>query len=153
MSTTTTPAPIAHTTRRNLLIAAPAIAALVAVPALATDHDADIIAAWRTRKAAFARYNALPMADEAGDMPPSERAEWVIIDKAEETIRSSTAKTPRGVAVQLWVAFQHSLTKRGDDEAAQSANLAYFTDDSRFDWTERLAIAALRSLNAQGAVL
>ena len=153
MSTTTTPAPIAHTTRRNLLIAAPAIAALVAVPALATDHDADIIAAWRTRKAAFARDNALPMADEAGDMPPSERAEWVIIDKAEETIRSSTAKTPRGVAVQLWVAFQHNLTKRADDEAAQSANLAYFTDDSRFDWTERLAIAALRSLTAQGAVL
>ena len=153
MSTTTTPAPIAHTTRRNLLIVAPAIAALVAVPALATDHDADIIAAWRTRKAAFARYNALPMADEAGDMPPSERAEWVIIDKAEETIRSSTAKTPRGVAVQLWAAFQHNLTKRADDEAAQSANLAYFTDDSRFDWTERLAIAALHSLTAQGAVL
>ena len=55
--------------------------------------------------------------------------------------------------MQLWVAFQHSLTKRADDEAAQSANLAYFTDDSRFDWTERLVISALRSFAAQGAVL
>ena len=153
MTIDTTPAPIAHTTRRNLLIAAPAIAALVAVPALATDHDAEIIEAWRTRKAAFNRYNALPMADEAGDMTPKERAEWLIIDRAEETIRSSTAKTPRGVAVQLWVAFQHGLTKRADDAAAQSANLAYFADDSGLDWTERMTLAALRSLAAQGAVL
>ena len=153
MQTDTTPAPIAHTTRRNLLIAAPAVAALVAVPALATDHDAEIVAAWRTRKAAFNRYNALPMADEAGDMTPKERAEWLIIDRAEETIRSSTAKTPRGVAVQLWVAFQHGLTKRADDAAAQSANLAYFADDSGLDWTQRMTIAALRSLAAQGAVL
>ena len=148
-----TPAPIAHTPRRNLLIAAPAIAALVAVPAMATDHDAEIIEAWRARKAAFARYNVLPMMDGPGDMSPEEATEWAIIDRAEELIRSSTAKTPRGVAVQLWVAFQHSLTKRADDEAAQSANLAYFTDDSRFDWTERMALAALRSLASQGGVL
>ena len=153
MTTTTTPAPIAHTTRRNLLIAAPAIAALVAVPALATDHDAEIIATWRTRRAAFSRYNALPMADEAGDMTPLEQAEWAMIDRAEEAIRSSVAKTPRGVAVQLWVAFQHSLTSRADDAAAQSANLAYFADDSERDWTQRMTLAALRSLAAQGAVL
>ena len=153
MTTTTTPAPIAHTTRRNLLIAAPAIAALVAVPAMATDHDAEIIEAWRTRKAAYSRYNVLPMADGPGDMTPEERAEWLIIDRAEETIRSSTAKTPRGVAVQLWVAFQHGLTKRADDAAAQSANLAYFADDSGLDWTQRMTLAALRSLGAQGAVL
>ena len=35
MTETTTPAPTAHTTRRNLLIAAPAIVATVAIPALA----------------------------------------------------------------------------------------------------------------------
>ena len=149
---TTTPAPSA-TTRRNLLIATPAIAALVAVPALATDHDAEIIAAWRTRKAAYARYNVLPYAEDDSAYTPAEAACWAIIDRAEEAIRSSVAKTPRGVAVQLWVAFQHSLTKRGDDEAAQSANLAYFADDSERDWTQRMTLAALRSLAAQGAVL
>ena len=151
--TTSTPAPVAHTTRRNLLIAAPSIAALVAVPAFATDHDAEIVEAWRTRKAAYARYNVLPMADGPGDMTPEERAEWAIIDKAEAVIRTSVAKTPRGVAVQLWVAFQHSLTSRADDAAAQSANLAYFADDSERDWTQRMTLAALRSLAAQGAVL
>ena len=151
--TNTTPAPIAHTTRRNLLIAAPAVAALVAVPAMATDHDAEIIAAWRTRKAAYSRYNVLPMADGPGDMTPEERAEWAIIDKAEAIIRTSVARTPRGVAVQLWVAFQHGLTSRADDAAAQSANLAYFADDSGLDWTQRMTLAALRSLAAQGAVL
>ena len=153
MTSTTTPAPIAHTTRRSLLIAAPAVVALVAVPAMATDHDAEIIEAWRTRKLAFARYNVLPMADGPGDMTPEERAEWAIIDKAEAIIRTSVAKTPRGVAVQLWVAFQHGLTCRADDAAAQSANLAYFADDSGLDWTQRMTLAALRSLAAQGAVL
>ena len=148
-----TPATIAHTTRRNLLIAAPTIAALVAVPAMATDHDSGIIEAWRTRKAAYARYNVLPMMDGPGGMTPEEQAEWAIIDKAEAIIRTSVAKTPRGTAVQLWVAFQHGLNGRADDAAAQSANLAYFTDDSRFDWTEKMAIAALRSLAAQGGVL
>ena len=148
-----TPAPIAHTTRRNILIAAPAIAALVAVPAMATDHDAEIIAAWRTRKAAYARYNVLPYAEDDSTYTPAEAACWAIIDRAEETIRSAVARTPRGAAVQLWVALQHSLTQRADDEAAQSANLAYFTDDSERDWTQRMTLAALRSLAAQGAVL
>ena len=151
--TNSTTAPIAHTTRRSLLIAAPAIAALIAVPALATDHDAEIIAAWRSRKAAYARYNALPYAEDDNTYTPEESACWATIDRAEETIRSTVASTPRGTAVQLWVAFQHGLTQRADDEAAQSANLAYFTDDSRFDWTDKVALAALRSLAAQGGVL
>ena len=153
MTINTTPAPSANTTRRNLLIAAPAVAALVAVPAWATDHDAEIIAAWHARKAAYSRYNVLPMADSVGDMTPEEQAEWTIIDKTEGVIRSTVAKTTRGAAVQLWVAFQHTLTNRSDDAAAQSANLAYFTDDSERDWTERMTLAALRSLAAQGAVL
>lgn len=153
MTSTSTPAPTAHTARRNLLIAAPALAALVAVPAMATDHDAEIIAAWRTRKAAYSRYNFLPMADGVGDMTPEERTEWAIIDRSEAVIRTTIAKTPRGVAVQLWIAFQHALTSRSDDAAAQSANLAYFADDSERDWTERMTLAALRSLAAQGAML
>ena len=153
MITFSTPAPSANTTRRTLLFAGPAVAALAAVPALATTHDIEIIEAWRTRKAAYARYNALPMADEPGDMTPAERAEWAIIDKAEAVIRTAVAKTPRGVAVQLWVAFQHTLTDRNDDAAAQSANLAYFADDIDRDWTERMTLAALRSLAAQGAEL
>lgn len=149
----TTLIPNAHTTRRNLLVAAPAAAALVAVPAMATGHDAEIIEAWRTRKAAYARYNVLPYADDDSTYTPDEAACWAIIDQAEETIRSAVARTPRGAAAQLWVALQHSLTQRADDEAAQSANLAYFTDDSRFDWNEKLILAALRSLAAQGAAL
>jgi hypothetical protein len=55
--------------------------------------------------------------------------------------------------VQLWVAFQHTVTHQADDAAAQSADLAYFADDSDQDWTERMTLAALRSLAAQGAVL
>ena len=143
-----------NTTRRALLKAAPLATIAIAIPAVAaTSDDSAIIDAWHTRKAAFARYNALPYADNDADMTPEEKAEWAIIDRAEETIRASVAKTPRGAAVQLWVAFQHCLTQRADDEAAQSANLAYFTDDSRFDWNEKLVLAALRSLAAQGAGL
>ena len=44
--TTTTPAPIAHTTRRNLLIAAPAVVAAVAIPAVAAAAPATNRTIW-----------------------------------------------------------------------------------------------------------
>ena len=46
MSTTTTTAPIAHTTRRNLLIAAPAVVAMVAIPAVAAATPATNRTIW-----------------------------------------------------------------------------------------------------------
>lgn len=62
MTTTTTPAPAAHTTRRNLLIAAPAVATALAIPAVAMAQAGDI--GWNAAKAAYRR--AVQREDKAG---------------------------------------------------------------------------------------
>ena len=120
-------------------------------PAIAThevaDPDAAILAAWNERREAFARYNALPHDD------PRENDEWAIIDRAEVAIRGQVSKTLNGIAAQVWVGLQYSLTQRTDDAAAQIGDIAYFADDERFEMSERMALAALRSLAAQGAAL
>ena len=156
--TITTPAPAAHTTRRNLLIADPAVAALVAVPgiAVAQGGDAKIEAAWERRQLAYAAYNAQPV-DQPGLQPgevetPEEKRLWAIIDEAEEVIRSNVATTPRGVAIQLWCCLYHSVAGREDDQAITRGDLDRLTAlEGKLDWNTRLALAALRSLQAMGA--
>lgn len=58
MTTITTPAPVAHTTRRNLLIAAPAVAALVAVPAMAFTTSTADRSEWNAARNAFEQLKA-----------------------------------------------------------------------------------------------
>ena len=64
MTATTTPAPIAHTTRRNLLITAPASAAVLAIPSAAAIAIPTDRTAWNATLAAFNEANA---ASEAFD--------------------------------------------------------------------------------------
>jgi hypothetical protein len=122
-------------------------------PALASvpDHpDADILSAWERRRAAHARYSALPPCDAPGcAMSPQEAAEWEIIETAEEAIRSAVARTPRGVAIQLWTSLAHNSGSNEADAAIEREDLGFFDDLSdRADWNVRLAVAALRSLKA-----
>ncbi len=112
--------------------------------------DAAILDAWERRRAAYARYSALPPCDAPGcAMSPQEAAEWEIIETAEEAIRSAVARTPRGVAIQLWTSLAHNTGSNEADVAIERADLAYFDDlGDRADWNVRLAVAALRSLKA-----
>ena len=158
MTSDNTPARIAHTTRRNLLIAAPAVAALVAVPAFAVARgaDAEMEAAWQRRQTAYAAYNAQPV-DQPGLEPgqvetPEEKRLWAIIDEAETVIRSTVAKTPRGVSIQLWCSLYHSVSGREDDEAITRGDIDRLESlEDALDWNAKLALAALRSLKAMGA--
>lgn len=142
-----------HATRRSVLSAA-FVAPILVPSACATPmnlHDGDdaIRAAWSRRQNAYAAYNAIPASSDpaVSDYTPEEARLWAIIDAAEEVIRSSIATTPRGVSIQLWCALYHSVTGREDDEAVTRGDLAALERlDPSLDWTARLALAALRSL-------
>lgn len=139
------------TTRRAFVAAIPAAAVAVAIPAsaiIANSADASILAAWNRRIEAFRIYNALPYSEDGGKTyTPEEAAQWAIIDSAEEVIRSTPAKTPQGAAIQLWTALGHGITSRDDEAATRRRDLAYFeAKDGELDWTDRLTLAAIRSL-------
>lgn len=151
MNTNSTPKPGAESisiNRRRLLTAAAVAPALAVTPALASANpDAAIIAAWERRKAAYARFETLPFEDAAG-----EAAFWATVDAEEEVIRSATARTPRGVMIQILVALNHTFTDRETDEALQRGDLASLAaNEQDYDWSERMTVAALRSLEAMGA--
>jgi hypothetical protein len=149
MTSTSISAPRAHTiSRRSLLKAAPAAAVILAAPAVAmSDPDAAILAAWERREAAYTRYNALPIHEGPGDYSPEEQAEWAIIDAAEDVIRNTVATTPQGAAIQLWTQLSHNVSQRDDEVATLRRDLSYFeAQGDMLDWTERLTVAALRSL-------
>jgi hypothetical protein len=149
-----------ETTRRSLLAAIPvaAIAAPV-IPAMAlgAEHpDAALIEAWERRSAAYKRYNLLPLSDEVGvpvgNYTQAEAAEWAIIDAAEEVIQSTVASTPEGVAIQLWAMLTHTVTHHDEERATLTRDLAFFNaSDEDQDWTVRLILAAIRSLEGMGA--
>ncbi|MEO6151666.1 MAG: hypothetical protein ABIT09_07780 [Croceibacterium sp.] len=144
------------TTRRALLKAAPLAAATLALPSAAlaaSNSDAAIETAWNRRVEAFSVYNALPYSEAPGEpYTPEEAAQWAIIDAAEDVIRATVATTPEGIAIQLWTQFSHSVTARDDEAATQRRDLAHFeAQGDQLDWTERLTIAALRSLQAMEA--
>jgi hypothetical protein len=142
-------------TRRGLLGAIAVAPAVLALPALATNYpDAAIETAWRSRQAAYATYNALPVENGpvVNGYGPGERELWAIIDEAEETIRSTVAATPRGIMLQLWCAMYHTVTGREDDEALTRGDFAAIDRlDNGLDWNARLTLAALRSLQMMEA--
>lgn len=113
--------------------------------------DAAIVQAWERRDKAFDAYNALPFNDSNDGKPftPAEAAQWSIIDEAEEVIRSTRATTPQGVAIQLWTCLGHGISKRDDEAATRRRDIAYFDHrDTELDWTDRLLLAAIRSVEA-----
>lgn len=122
---------------------------------LSTNDDAAIIAAWERHKAAHAVYAALPFGDglPLGSYTPEEQEQWDVIDAAEAVIKDNVATTPAGIEIQLWVSLAHNLSDQVDEQAAHDRDLDYFlADEGRFDWTDRLVIAAIRSLRAMQAL-
>lgn len=90
--------------------------------------------------------------DNSDPLAAEEKALWSTIDEAEEVIRSETARTTKGVEIQLWVALYHSVSGREDDEAITRGDLDRLIRlEPAFDWNVRLAFAALRSLRAMEA--
>lgn len=159
MTSTSTPAPSAHSlSRRNLLAASPVAALLATVPALAfaQSPDAALEAAWQRRQEAYAAYNAqpidhLPLAPGEIETPEEKRL-WGIINESEEVIRSTVARTPRGVSIQLWCCLYHSVSGATDDAAITRGDLAVLSaDETALDWNVRLALSAQRSLIAMEA--
>lgn len=153
-STRATGAESVTTTRRSLLAAIPVGAALSTIPALAaTTPDAAILNAWERRKAALLRINAMPPEDELDDSGMrSFRGQWAAVDRAEQIIRGKVAETPRGAMIQILVSLQHTFNDGQSDEAAQQGDIAYLVaNEAQYDWPERMAISALRSLAAMEA--
>lgn len=147
-----------ETTRRSLLAAGPAIALLPTIPGtLKADPDAVLEAAWNRWRDARATYNAAPFANDVEDPAQHDAAVaeenrlWAIMDEAEETIRATPAKTPRGAQIQLWIALVGSIDTREQDEALTRGDLAaILATEDRLDWNARLIVAALHSLDNQG---
>lgn len=135
--------------RRAALAAFPIAAVAVAAPALAiplSHSDAALEAAWQ--RILIAR-DTLDMIGKDWDTK-AEREQWAIVDEAEAVIQSTPAKTPQGVAVQLWLSLLHTLDTRDHDELVRARNLDAL-DSTEVDWNARCILAALRSLEAMAA--
>lgn len=140
---------MASTTRRACLGASAAVAIAATVPASATaGEDAALIEAWERRKAAYLEFNAHPLIGEGTDEGEREEERlWAIIDEAEAFIRQTTAKTPQGIEVQLWMALYHSvsLTHNGDSIVLRGDFAAVEQIENTLDWNARIIVAAIRS--------
>jgi len=112
--------------------------------------DAELVAAWERRKAAFACYNALPFADEPGGDEEAEKGLWAIIDAAEEVIYQTPAKTPDGVSFKLLASLGHTFTDKKHSDAANVGDLLALVVEDGLDWNEKLILSALRSLKTMG---
>lgn len=110
--------------------------------------DAAIVNAWSRRVEAWRQYNALPC-DAEPETTKAEQAVWAIIDDAENEIRTAVARTPEGIAIQLWAALASlsASNYREDEEAVARRDLAHLESKAAgFEWGDRNVIAALRSL-------
>ncbi|MGR4893326.1 hypothetical protein ACIPPQ_20060 [Sphingopyxis sp. LARHCG72] len=114
--------------------------------------DADILAAWGRRSAACAIYGTLPFSEcPKTQYTPEEQTQIDAMDTAEIQICKATSSTPQGVAVQLWTALAHIEQTREAETAINIMDLDwFFIDETQFDWSVRLILAALRSLRAMG---
>jgi len=118
-----------------------------------TTADAAIIDAWNARTEAFAKLPGLRPTD-TDDYTPDEEAQWAIIDAAEKIIHAGTAATPQGAEAQLWTSLYYLFIDNEQVNATHRCDVDWFlARDEDFDWSERLALAAIRSLRAMQAEL
>lgn len=118
---------------------------------LTTNPDAAILAAFERRAIAFEATRALPCDPVTGGESDEQSEQWAIIDAAEEEMRSTIATTPRGAELQIWLAATYVFDSDKDEPRCYTADLEYFeAQGNKRDWTDRLMIAALRSLREQG---
>lgn len=133
-------------TNHRGFIAATAAAAPFPAIALPINHpDAALEAAWQ--RLVIARDTLDLIAEDHSQI---EREQWAIVDEAEALIQRATATTPRGAALQLWVALSHTLDTNGEDKLVRAGDLEAL-EARQVDWNARCIFAALRSLEAQGA--
>lgn len=115
-----------------------------------TKNDKAIIEANQRRLAAYAELDRLATSS-ADNRSPAEEAQWAIIDAAELVMMSSVATTPRGLEAQLWTALHNFYQDAEPAEAANRADLDWFNaKHEELDWTDKLFVAALRSVRAMG---
>lgn len=140
------------TTRRTMLTGGMVAVGIAAFPSAAVSPAASadfaIERAWFRRAAAYAAFVSDP------EWEDNDKRYWSVIDQQEEIIRAHVAATPRGVLIQLWCALSHSTgaytleqdqaVTRGDFDAVEAMG-------SQMDWSDRLLLAALRSLKEMGA--
>ena len=113
--------------------------------------DAAIIEAWNARAVAFATLPGLRSTATSDEDTPEEKAQWAIIDAAEQVIHAETATTPRGAELQLWTSLYYLFLGNEQVDATHRCDLDWFLERAEdFDWSERLVFAALRSLRGQG---
>lgn len=76
-----------------------------------------------------------------------------MIDDCDRIIHATTAKTPRGVEIQIWTGLHNSSAYHAEEEnAILREDLAWIeANASAFDWDALPMIAALRSLRLMGA--
>lgn len=118
---------------------------------LTSKDDAAILAAWDRRATAFLAARALPDDSTTGGETDGQSAQWAIVDAAEAEIRAAIASTPRGAEIQLWTAATYIFDSADDEPPCYRGDLEYFeAQGDQRDWTDRLLIAALRSLREQG---
>ena len=116
-----------------------------------TNPDAAIVAAFERRAAAFHAARALPCDPATGGETEAQSVYWATIDAAEEEIRATVATTPRGAELQLWLSATYVFNAAEDEAPCYRTDLEYFeAQGDKRDWTDRLMIAALRSLREQG---
>lgn len=117
-----------------------------------TTNDATISAAWESRVEAFAKLPGLRPADDNADYTSDEQAQWDIIDAADKAIHAATAATPHEAEMQLWTSLYYLFLDNEQVNATHRRDLDWFAErDDKFDWSERLAFAAIRSLRAMQA--
>jgi len=141
-------------TRRSFLKAAPIAAVAVAMPAAALmphGGDAQIIAAWDRRVAAYRTYNSTPVSDVNDD--GADELFWPVVDQCDALIHNTTASTALGVEIQIWVGLHNSAAWTSPQENAFLArDLAFMEEhEAEFDWNVLPVIAAIRSLRAMGS--
>jgi hypothetical protein len=128
-----------------------AIRAVRGITAKPEENDAAIISAWERRLAAFDVLQELPDNPQGEGETPERAAQWAIVDAAEAEIQSAVACTPRGAELQIWTSVTFLFDSAEDEAPCYRADFDYFAaKGDALDWTERLLLAAIRSLRAMG---
>lgn len=113
------------------------------------DADSALLGAWEQRCALFSSLETLP---ESDNTTPEEAKIWEQIKAAEDVIRSQLATTPAGVSAQLFAGLHGMSPDFPVDQASQIGSLAPLeAHESKMDRSERLLLAALRSLKSMEA--
>lgn len=134
----------AQATRRGFIAAAAMAPAMALAAPLVSNPDAAILEAWARRTDAH-------LAMKHADDEQRDQLE-ALIDASDRIIHSTTARTPRGVEIQIWAALHAGEAYLDQDEAAiLRMDAGYLQQNHRnFDWNVLPLLAAIQSLRSMG---